>query len=319
MRVTVVIAAYNVARLIGRALDSVRAQTVDDWEVVVVDDCSTDGTPFAVHSVAEIDRRIRLVRQAANRGPAAARNRGIAEARGEWVAVLDADDAWRPERLERLLAVAARSRANFVADNLILFDEHLGRETGPALTIADDTMPFTPATMFGLDNPWQYGILKPLLKRSLLTDSGLGYKENLRFGEDFLLTAELLFRGARGVLTGDGYYVYTTPVGHLSRQRSSGTRSTTSLESLLWITEVLATRYAECITPEIRRGLDRARRRIERRLVAREITRLREARSLPELTAYLIGHPRGAVRYLVTSRTWDRMLGGRASADRLAG
>ena len=311
MRVTVIVAAYNVQHLIGRALDSVRCQTNEDWEVIVVDDASTDATPFVVGAIAEADERIRLIHQDQNRGPAAARNRGIAEARGDWVAVLDADDAWLPERLERLLAVARDTGANFVADNLILFDEHFRRESGMALTVAEEMVPFTPTIMFGLENPWQYGILKPLIRRSLIDESKVRYKENLRFGEDFLLTAELLFRGARGVLTREGYYLYTTPVGHLSRQRSSGTRSTTSLESLMWITEVLTTRYATLITPEVERGIGRARRRIEQRLVAREITRLRNARSVPGLTAYLIGHPRGAARYLVRSRKWSRAFGGR--------
>ena len=312
MQVSVIVAAYNVRALIGRALESVRNQTCQDWEIVVVDDASTDGTPFLVRSLAEIDARVRLVCQERNQGPAVARNRGIAEARGEWVAVLDADDAWRPERLERLLAVAAETGADYVADNLILFDEHLRRETGTALAVAEETVPFTPTTMFSLPNPWQYGILKPLIRRGLLADGGVRYDERLRFGEDFLLTAELLFRGAHGVLTREGYYLYTTPVGHLSRQRSSGTRSTTSLESLMWITEVLAKRHKARMTPDIERGLARCRRHIQQRLIAREITRLREARSIPELTAFLIGHPRGAMRYLMTSRTWSRTFGRQA-------
>ena len=311
MRVSVVVAAYNVADLIGRALESVRAQTFDDWEVLVVDDASTDGTSYAVASVAEIDARIRLLRQEKNQGPAVARNRGIAEARGDWIAVLDADDAWRPDRLERLLAVAERTGSNFVADNLVLFDDQLRVETGAGFDVAEDTVDFTASTLFTHRNPWEYGILKPLIRRSLLADSGVRYDERLRFGEDFLLTAELLFRGARGTLTRDGYYLYTTPVGHISRQRSSGTRSTTSLESLMWITEVLAKRYKSRITPEIARGLARSRRRVRQRLISREITRLREERSIPGLTAYLIGHPRAAVRYLVTSRSWNRAFGGR--------
>ncbi len=310
MRVSVIVAAFNVADLVGRALESVRAQTFEDWEVIVVDDASTDGTPYAVASLAEIDARIRLVRQEVNRGPAAARNRGIEEALGDWVAVLDADDAWRPERLERMLAAAAKADANFVADNLIFVDEHLRRETGAAFDISDEMIAFTAEALFAHRNPWDYGILKPLMRRSLLAESGVRYDERLRFGEDFLLTSELLFRGARAVLTGAGYYLYTTPVGHLSRQRSAGSRSTTSLESLMWITEVLEKRYRLRITPQIAQGLARCRRRIEQRLVAREITRLRKERSLSGLTAYLLGHPRDAVRYLVKSKTWGRAFGG---------
>ena len=312
MQVSVIIAAYNVRALIGRALESVRNQTCQDWEIVVVDDASTDGTPLLVHSLAEIDARIRLVCLERNQGPAVARNRGIAEARGEWVAVLDADDAWRPQRLERLLAVATETGANYVADNLILFDDQLRRESGMAFDIAEETIPVTPTIMFSQENPWQYGILKPLIRRNLLAESGVQYEETLRFAEDFLLTAELLFRGAFAVLTREGYYLYTTPVGHISRQGSSGTRSTTSLESLMWITEALAKRYKERITPDIERGLARCRRHIQRRMIAREITILREARSIPELIAFLIGHPRGAVRYLMTSRTWTRTFGRQA-------
>ena len=314
MRVSVIVAAYNVAQQIRRALDSVAQQTFTDWEIVVVDDASTDGTPFVVNALAEVDARIRLVCQTWNQGPAAARNRGIAEARGEWIAVLDADDAWRPERLERLLAIADESDADYIVDNLVMFDEHLRRETGTAFSQGKETVPFTPTAMFSHANPWEYGILKPMIRRGAFQRTGIRYDENLRFGEDFLLTAELLFNGVRGVLAREGWYVYTTPVGHSSRQKSSGTRSTTSLGSLMWITDVLAQRYRDRITPEIAEGLARCRHRIQRRLIAREITRLRQSRSLAGLAAYLIGHPRGALRYLTTSRTWSRAFG-----DRLAG
>ena len=163
--------------------------------------------------------------------------------------------------------------------------------------------------MFSLDNPWKYGILKPLIRRDILEQMGLRYNEKLRFGEDLLLTAEVLFRGARGVLTREGYYLYTTPVGHLSRERSTGTRSTTSLESLMWITDFLAERYQAEFNPGIRRGLGRCRRRIRQRLVAREITQLRQSRRLPALATYLLSHPHGALRYLLTSRSWSRVFG----------
>jgi succinoglycan biosynthesis protein ExoO len=314
MRVSVIVAAYNVAQLVSRALDSVARQTFSDWEVVVVDDASTDGTSFVVNERAKADPRIRVIRQTWNQGPAVARNRGIAEAKGEWIAVLDADDAWRPDRLERLLAVADETNATFVADNLIMFDQHLERETGKAFKVPGERIPFSPTHMFSLQNPWEYGILKPMIRRSLFEETGIRYDENLRFGEDFLLTAELLFSGARGVLLRDGWYVYTTPVGHQSREKSTGTRSTTSLSSLMWITDVLAQRYRDRIDRGIAAGLARCRQRIQRRLIAREITRLRQAHSVAGLTAYLVGHPRGAVRYLLTSRSWSRVFGSRLAS-----
>ena len=97
MRVSVIIPLYNKAPYVRRALASVVAQTFTDFEVVVVDDGSTDSGAREVESFT--DSRVRLIYQA-NAGPGAARNRGIAEARGQLLAFLDADDEWLPGYLE---------------------------------------------------------------------------------------------------------------------------------------------------------------------------------------------------------------------------
>jgi glycosyltransferase involved in cell wall biosynthesis len=103
IRVSVVIPTFQRAALLPRALESVRRQTRQPGEVIVVDDGSTDGT-------AELLRRnfpeVLCLRRA-NGGVSAARNQGIAAARGEWIALLDSDDAWRPAKLERQLAALA--------------------------------------------------------------------------------------------------------------------------------------------------------------------------------------------------------------------
>lgn len=100
---TVVIPAFNSAWSIGRTIASVLAQTWRDFELIVVDDGSTDNVAETVAAFAEADPRVRMVRQA-NRGLARARNRGIEEARSDAVALIDADDLWHPRFLEKLVA-----------------------------------------------------------------------------------------------------------------------------------------------------------------------------------------------------------------------
>jgi glycosyltransferase involved in cell wall biosynthesis len=106
--VSVVVPAHNRAATIAAALDSIRAQTFRDLEIVVVDDGSTDGTAGVARSIAEHEPRLRVLEHPLNRGAQAARNTGIRAARGEWIAFLDADDTYYPESLERRLAEARR-------------------------------------------------------------------------------------------------------------------------------------------------------------------------------------------------------------------
>jgi glycosyltransferase involved in cell wall biosynthesis len=104
--VSVVIPAYNAAETIAGTIASVQAQTHPDWEIVAVEDGSTDATAAVLQGLAATDARIRVVRQA-NQGQAIARNKGMALARGEYVAFLDADDCWTPDKLARQLAALA--------------------------------------------------------------------------------------------------------------------------------------------------------------------------------------------------------------------
>ncbi len=106
MRVSVVMPAYNAARTIEETIRSVFGQTYTDWELLVIEDGSTDATPQIVSRLAAEDTRLRVLRNETNRGAAGSRNRGVEEARGEWVAFLDSDDLWRSDKLEKQLALA---------------------------------------------------------------------------------------------------------------------------------------------------------------------------------------------------------------------
>lgn len=102
LMISVVIPLYNKEKQIARTLRSVFSQTYTDYEIVIVNDGSTDGSAAAVESLE--DPRIRLVTQK-NAGVSAARNRGISEARGEYIALLDGDDEWKPDFLEKMLCL----------------------------------------------------------------------------------------------------------------------------------------------------------------------------------------------------------------------
>lgn len=100
--VSIVMPAYNNERYVGATIRTVLAQTHRDWELLFVDDASTDKTVEIVESFH--DPRIRIYRNAHNQGAALSRNRALREARGKWIAFLDADDWWHPEKLKRQLA-----------------------------------------------------------------------------------------------------------------------------------------------------------------------------------------------------------------------
>jgi len=121
-RVSIIIPAFNSERYIGASLASVLAQTCHDYEVIVVDDGSTDGTRPATLAAGG---PIRYIYQT-NQGPAAARNRGIAESKGEFVCFLDADDTWVPEKLAIQLEFLARN----CAVGLVFADEEEFDDSG---------------------------------------------------------------------------------------------------------------------------------------------------------------------------------------------
>ncbi|HLZ67023.1 MAG TPA: glycosyltransferase family A protein [Aliidongia sp.] len=102
--ISVIIPTYNAARFIERTIASVQAQTYTPLEILVVDDGSTDRTIEIVEAAAARDPRLTLIRQA-HQGVAAARNRALAAARGDWIAPIDADDLWHPEKLALQVAV----------------------------------------------------------------------------------------------------------------------------------------------------------------------------------------------------------------------
>ncbi len=107
--ITVVMPNYNGARFIEQSIDSVLAQTYSNYEFIIVDDCSTDNSPELILRKASEDSRIRVIEKDDNTGVADTRNIGIRKARGSYIALIDSDDLWTPDKLERQLALSEKS------------------------------------------------------------------------------------------------------------------------------------------------------------------------------------------------------------------
>ena len=105
-KVSVIIPAYNAERFVRNAVASVANQSERDIEIIVIDDCSSDGTADICRAMAESDGRIRFMQNERNSGVSATRNSGVAAATGEYVAFLDSDDMWKPDKLALQLALA---------------------------------------------------------------------------------------------------------------------------------------------------------------------------------------------------------------------
>lgn len=99
--VSIIMPSWNTGRFIAESIQSVLKQTYQNWELIIVDDCSTDNTDEIVASFS--DARIKYLKNEKNSGAALTRNRAIREAKGEWIAFLDSDDLWVPEKLEKML------------------------------------------------------------------------------------------------------------------------------------------------------------------------------------------------------------------------
>lgn len=187
--ISIVVPVYNVESYIRETIASVEAQSCGNWELLLVEDCGTDGTLDIIkHYLDEKkDPRIRLLRQPCNMGAAKARNRGLQEARGRYLAYLDADDLWMPRKLERELAFLREREAAFVFTGYEFADER-GRGTGKVVHVPEtlryrqalgNTTIFTTTVMFDMAKIGKERLEMPVIRSE---DTALWFRV-LRGGE----------------------------------------------------------------------------------------------------------------------------------------
>jgi len=131
-KISVIMPAYNAERTIGASINSIASQSFLDWELIIVNDCSTDGTAAIVNERAAKDPRIHVCHAKKNQGIAATRNLALELAQGEWVAFLDSDDLWHEEKLDKQLRFLEESVAVISYTATAYMDED-GRMSGYVL------------------------------------------------------------------------------------------------------------------------------------------------------------------------------------------
>ncbi|HVB68598.1 MAG TPA: glycosyltransferase family 2 protein [Acetobacteraceae bacterium] len=246
IRASIIVPAYNAERFVATTVASALAQTEQRIEVLVVDDASTDGTAEAVYRAAAGDKRVHLLRLNINSGPAAARNFALSQAVGEWIALLDADDTFATHRIARLTQLGDACQADMVSDNLLLCPEAQELPPRPMLPASVSASPWRmSAAEFVAGNIGRrrqprtsYGFMQPLFHREFLVRHRLRYKDQSRFGEDFLFYLDCLLAGASWWVTSEPMYRYAVRSGSLTEiQRAADLNRIRMIEQRLLQTD----------------------------------------------------------------------------------
>lgn len=223
--VSVIMANFNGVRYLGGAIRSLMTQTMSSWELLFVDDASTDGSVKLAGEVSNGDPRVKIMPLVENRGPGAARNQALDIVRGEWVAIFDSDDLMDPLRLELLLDRASRDHAPIVADNLLLFSET--RKARAYLKGDPSELPRWIGLADLIESNCLYsrtpdlGYLKPMIKTELIARASLRYDERLRIGEDYYFLAALLANGQTLRVEPAALYLYRKHEGSISHRMNA--------------------------------------------------------------------------------------------------
>jgi succinoglycan biosynthesis protein ExoO len=233
--ISVIIPSYNTSEFIETAIDSVREQSVQDVEILVVDDASTDDSVAVVQSIS--DPRVRLLQNQNNLGAAMSRNRAIDAARGQWIALLDADDWFLPTRLENLLSAAEKHDADLVADDIYfvpndvqvdlergLYENHRGHARPLRRLFRSTHLPLWLQIENVLQKELPGGndsricLIKPLIRRSFLEQHGIRYIKKSWGEEDVPFYLDCLGYGARFLLIEGPWYCYRLHPDNISKK-----------------------------------------------------------------------------------------------------
>jgi GT2 family glycosyltransferase len=319
VRVSIVMANYNGARYLPDAIESVRGQTLREWELLICDDASVDGSASIAARYAAQDPRIHIIKNETNLGPAASRNRALAQAKGEWIAIADSDDIMHPARLRTLIAAAERDGAGLVADDLIVFYEDRSRHShgflprdyaGKAFWV--DAAAFVRSNTFYAGGAG-LGYLKPLIRADLLSDAAARYDESLTIGEDYDFIFRLLLAGAKYRVIPRQLYYYRKHSASISHRLSSEA-ARAMLDASCRLHPLLAGAGADLHDAEKKRN-----KSLETVLLFNTLIAALKAHRAGEAAALLAGHPRLLPLLREPLRAWRARLWEKLAVFAVAG
>lgn len=246
-RISVVVPAYQAERYLEICVTSIFAQTFQDFEVILVDDGSTDGTAELCHSLEMQDARIRFLRHTRNKGAAAARNTGIMAARGDYIAFVDSDDLILENGLKNIYEAAERHEADVVdtrnymkteADNRSILEGQDARISQEAELAALDGESLLPTELrerlpLYFQHRLHAAVWNKLYRRDFLSRYGLLFPPVKTIAEDYLFSCCCLFLATRYLRVPDGFYLYCGNGASLTRKPKSERHLAMVLSSMM--------------------------------------------------------------------------------------
>lgn len=293
--ISVIMPVLNGAATISRALDSLAAQTMTAFEVFVVNDGSVDETASIVQAAARNDARIRYIELDRNYGVSHARNVALDQAQGTWLALLDADDWFDADRLERLLAAVQDLQADVVMDNLRIVHQTSGRIWGETrFALSGGVSELDPYQLFERDTPFSnfaIGYAQPLFNVAFLRRNNIYYGEDYAFGEDFEFLAQAVLSGAKTYVLPFAGYNYTYQRQPLFARLGMGSKSKRGYHQILVASDRLLEKFGAQMTGKVRRALLRRRQLFKILSVARDIKLLTQKRAWRQVLGAVIRQP----------------------------
>ncbi len=277
-RISVIMPVYNAAGFVTEAIESALNQEGVDLELVIVDDQSSDNTVEVITRISDQDSRVRVIQLSKNQGPAAARNAAIDAARGEWIALLDADDLYVPGRLSSLLKIAEAEGLDFIADNQLFYDaqaRQVTRTAFPRDTAISrwDLDAHLQQELKGWDDGFTSGLLKPMFRRDFINEKNLRYNTNFKFAEDFLLYSEIILKGGKGILIPTPYYRYTLPYGTASGKKSGTSKTGHRMDQAITVYGLIQNRYGNSVNNENISTINKIKKRVKNEIIFTEMRR----------------------------------------------